>query len=368
MPPLPTLLAIGILLLASEAVQPTVGFWTPAEVALIKSELPPLDFTDSREFLPQLTALFRYYGLDGGEAAHRFGTFDSGSYRLAAHVYLPGAAVGSVFLLHGFFDHSGLLQHLIHRCIGDGFAVAIFDLPGHGLSSGDPGAISDFAQYARIFEDFVQICLPHLPGPYHLIGHSTGAAIAIETIVKKSPQTPDFDRVVLAAPLVHHRFHRLARAQLFLIKPFVDDLPRRRHRNSSDPVFVEWSRKDPLQGRRISLTWLEALYAWNDRLAGYGDCKKPVMILQGTKDSVVDWQHNIAALQNIFTTVSVVRIEGGRHQLFNESAPIRAQVLEAVSTYLKEPVPIYKSSADVRPLVAGSAENHLKEVGGKYAP
>ncbi len=332
------ILAIPIPFLPSEATGPSNPSFTSATIASIKANLPPLEISVKREFPPQLASLFRYYGLASEAAAHRFGTFDSGTNRLAAHVYLPQAAVGSVFVLHGFFDHSGILQHLIRRCIEDDFAVAIFDLPGHGLSSGDPGAISDFAQYARIVADFVRICKPYLPSPYHLVGHSTGATIAMEVLLNGSSQNPDFDRIVLAAPLVHHRYHRLARAQLFLIKPFVNELPRRHHQNSSDPAFVEWSKLDPLQGRRMSLTWLEALYAWNDRMAGYEKLAKPVMVVQGTKDSVVDWRYNIAALQRKFSTVRLVWIEGGRHQLFNESPLIRAEVLQAVSLFLKEPV------------------------------
>ena len=113
------------------------------------------------------------------------------------------------------------------------------------------------------------------------------------------------------------------------------------------PIWVDRGvqdrRQDPLQGRRISLTWLEALYAWNDRLTGYGQHAGSVMILQGTKDSVVDWRYNIAALQQIFTTIRLVWIEGGRHQLFNESPPIRATVLDAVAAYLQQSFPALDS-------------------------
>jgi alpha-beta hydrolase superfamily lysophospholipase len=345
-----TALGIGFGLLPAGGVLPSKPTPTTSAIARIKSNLPLLDLSAEQAFSPQLAAFFNYYGLDSGKVPHRFGTFESGPYRLAAHVYLPRAAVGSVFLLHGFFDHCGMLQHLIHRCIQEGFAVATFDLPGHGLSSGDPGDISDFAAYARVVADFSRICELHLPGPYHLVGHSTGAAIAIEVLISNPPQIPNFAHVVLAAPLVHHRFHRLARAQLFLIKPFADDLPRRHHRSSSDPEFVQWSQRDPLRGKRISLVWLEALYAWNDRLSGCPKLTKPVMIVQGTKDRVVDWRYNIAVLQKKFATVRVVWIEGGRHQLFNESPPLRAEVLEAICAYLKAPVASTKTSSVLRSL------------------
>jgi alpha-beta hydrolase superfamily lysophospholipase len=348
-------LAIGICLLFAEGGRASNPTLTASTIARIKSNLPLLDLPVEQEFSPQLAAYFRTYGLDGGEVPHRFGAFDSGPYRLAAHVYLPQAAVGSVFLLHGFFDHSGMLQHLIHGCIREGFAVAVFDLPGHGLSSGDPGAISDFAVYARVVADFIRICEPHLPGPYHLVGHSTGAAIAIEVLLSNPPQMANIARVVLAAPLVHHRFHRLARAQLFLIKPFADDLPRRHHCSSSDPEFVQWSKQDPLRGKRISLAWLEALYAWNDRLNDCRKLAKPVMIVQGTKDRVVDWRYNIAALRKKFVTVRVVWVEGGRHQLFNERLSLRAEVLEAICTYLKAPVPTAETSPDLRSLFSRPA-------------
>ena len=332
-----TVLAIGVSGLLAATVRCAELDLTPAMIDRVRSSLVPLDLSQHQEFSPQQSAFFRYYGLDSGQAAHLFGAFDSDAYRLAAHVYLPSKTVGTVFLLHGFFDHSGIFKHLIRRCVEEDFAVAIFDLPGHGLSSGDAGDISDFAQYAAVVSDFVRVCSPALPRPFHLVGHSTGAAIAIEILLNDPHRRRDFERVVLAAPLVHHRFHRISRAQMSLIKPFVDDLPRRYHRNSSDVIFVEWLKLDPLQGRRISLNWLTALYAWNDRLDGYTRQSGPVLILQGTEDSVVDWRYNLAVLQSKFTDARLVRIEGARHQLFNETPAIRSKVLQAVIGFLTHP-------------------------------
>ena len=51
---------------------------------------------------------------------------------------------GTVFILHGYFDHVGLYTQLIDRCLGAGFDVLAYDQPGHGLSSGTLTAIGSF--------------------------------------------------------------------------------------------------------------------------------------------------------------------------------------------------------------------------------
>lgn len=300
----------------------------------VKKEIPPLDLSKKPNPSPATVSFFQYYDIYYEHLPHYFGKFYSDEYSIAAHIFAPLKAHGTVFLLHGYFDHTGILKNLIRYCLDGGLAVACFDLPGHGFSSGHPGAIADFYQYVSVLENFTEICSLRLPEPYYLIGHSLGGAIALEYIFNGNSQGPGFKKIILLAPLIHYSYYQISRLQYPLLKSFVENIPRGTPGNSSDPVFVDWLRQDPLQGRQIPIDWLHALYEWNDRMENYGPVSTPLLVIQGTRDSVVDWRYNIKLLQEKCNFLTVKWIEKGRHQLLNESRHLREEVLLAISSYL----------------------------------
>jgi alpha-beta hydrolase superfamily lysophospholipase len=115
-----------------------------------------------------------------------------------------------------------------------------------------------------------------------------------------------------------------------LAKPFVDSLPRKHRDNSSDPEFLAFIETDPLQQRRLSIRFLDALYAWNQRIQDYDVLAKPVLIIQGTDDAIVDWQYNLNFYEQKLSNLRVVMIDGGKHQLANESPRIRERVFSVI--------------------------------------
>lgn len=313
---------------------PAAPVLTDDMIRHVKADMPTLVLSTNPMPSPATVKFYQYYDIHYEHVPHYFGTFQSDGWTIAAHVFLPRPARGTVFLLHGYFDHTGILKNLIRRCLDLGYSIACFDLPGHGLSSGERGGVTDFSEYVTVFEEFLRICRPYLPQPYHLISHSAGSAVALEYISQIHSQNSKFEKIILLAPLIHHSYHRITRTQYFLIKPFVTSFPRRFHRNSSDPDFVRWVRQDPLQGKRIPTSWLEALYNWNERFETYGCSNAPLLVVQGTDDRVVDWRYNIALLKEKYSALTVKWIENGRHQLLNESHAIREEVLRSISSYL----------------------------------
>lgn len=303
-----------------------------------KKEIPPLDLSKKPRPSPATVSFFQYYDIYYEHLHHYFGTFQSGDYSIAAHIFVPLKSHGTVFLLHGYFDHTGILKNLIRYCLDGGLAVACFDLPGHGFSSGDPGAIADFSQYVSVLENFTEIFSSRLSEPYYLIGHSLGGSIALEFIFNGNSQEPVFKKIILLAPLIHYSYYQISRLQYPLLKSFVENIPRGSPNNSSDPVFVDWLKQDPLQGRQIPIDWLHALYEWNDRMENYGPVSTPLLVIQGTRDSVVDWRYNIRLLKEKCDSLTVKWIEDGRHQLLNESRHLREEVLLTISSYLENHV------------------------------
>ena len=296
--------------------------------------LKPLKLTEAPTTSPSAKIYLSYYGISfNKDIRHYLGTFTSGSYDLAAHVFLPTNPKATVFLLHGYLDHTGILKHLIDLCIRQRYAVAIYDLPGHGLSNGASCSIDDFSDYISVFDEFIKMCRSQLPRPYHFVGHSTGGAIVIDYLHRVNAKA--FDKVVYIAPLVRSAYWKISKAHHYLAKPFIESVPRVFFDNSSDPKFNRFLQDDPLQCKEIPFKWIEALFAWNESVEGFKPISRPVLILQGTNDTVVDWQYNIPFLKQKNASATVKWFQGARHHLVNESPAIRSEVLDTVRSYLQ---------------------------------
>jgi lysophospholipase len=294
----------------------------------LRDTLPPLDFETPPRPMPAATAYLDFYGLNFPGAAHAFGTFRSGSQVLAAQTFRPAEARATVIVVHGYFDHTGTLSLAIRHLLEQGFAVAAFDLPGHGLSSGPRADITDFQVYATAFDDFLSLCRAHMPPPCHVVAHSTGAAAVITHLLTQGDD--GLGRVVLVAPLVRSAHWEVSTFAARLFDPLVSDVPRVFRDNTSDEDFAEFVRSDPLQPRIAPMGWVQALIAWNERLEGYPPSPNPVVIIQGDEDSVVDWKHNLTSLRSKFPNARVEMITGGKHQLLGEKRELREKVLRMV--------------------------------------
>ncbi|MFH1614403.1 MAG: alpha/beta hydrolase [Planctomycetota bacterium] len=304
-------------------------------ITKIKEAIKPLDDFSS-EYPDSVVDYFKYYGLDfdSNDVEHIFGTFESGGFTLVGHIYKPEKYKGTVFAVHGYFDHCGQLNHLIKHLIKAGYAVAAFDLPGHGLSGGRRGVIDDFTQYSQALIDFADKVRPQLNGPYHFVGHSTGATAVLDYLLTNNHVV--FDRVILAAPLVHCAAWEQSKIGYNEKVQFVKSVPRVFRKNSSDSEFLDFIKhKDPLQARKIPLIWVRALHKWNEKIKDAPPSEKPIKVIQGTSDIIVDRQFNVKFLKEKFPNIEISMIEKANHELFNESVDLRAEVFREISSYLE---------------------------------
>ena len=77
------------------------------------------------------------------------------------------------------------------------------------------------------------------------------------------------------------------------------------------------------------------MYAWNRHIQDIKLIPGTVLIVQGTRDKVVDWKYNIPFLEQKIETVTVAWLEGVGHQLVNARPTVRAEVFELINTYLE---------------------------------
>src|SRR5690554_765962 len=120
--------------------------------------LGPVRLIESLDAVPGGDHLERYlghYGLAPLLAEHvglYVGYVDARGFRLWTQIWSPPEPVGTAFVVHGYFDHLGLYRHLLERLLERHWRVVLWDLPGHGLSSGARASIQDFADYGGCLE------------------------------------------------------------------------------------------------------------------------------------------------------------------------------------------------------------------------
>ncbi|MEJ5260541.1 MAG: alpha/beta hydrolase [Anaerohalosphaeraceae bacterium] len=320
--------------------------------------LEPLEQVHPVHCSEQAKAYFAHYGLDcRADIEHLFGSFVSGPYQLAAHIYRPARYEAAVILLHGYLSHSGQLRHLLSALLENHFAAALFDWPGHGLSTGPHASINHFEEYTIALADFLQKVRARLHGPYFALGFSMGAAVLTDALLTGSVSS--LERVILAAPLLRWTAYNLSKPLWKTARCFTDRIPRIQRKNSSDPEFLSFNRTgDFLHARVVSLQWVKALYIWNDKLQTLPPSDRDILILQPQKDKTVAWPYNLKILQNKFPAAQIHMLPGARHELFNEARPYRQAAIRAVLDYFSGKEPFLFSQ---KPVKIGLENNQKSE-------
>lgn len=284
---------------------------------------------------------FQFYGIDFENriagVKHCFGHFNSGKYDIVVHYFsiettTEKKARGTCFIFHGYLDHAGLFKHLIEYCLRRDLNVVIYDLPGHGLSTGERVSIPSFSDYLTVMKDCVKLFANIAAQPWCAIAQSTGAAILMDYSLQELP--PSFDKIVLLAPLVRAAEWRLLKLAYWVGSKFLDKVPRKFSVNSNDKQFIDFLEKqDPLQARHIAVRWVDALLRWESRFDYLPESNKSILIMQGQRDTTVDWRYNIPTIRKKFPKAKYLPLQEAYHHLANESPEIRAKIFAAMDMY-----------------------------------
>ena len=302
----------------------------------LRASLRPL--ADAQPLSEQARAYRHFYGLDfpGRELRTGLGRFEAGGYQLVSQFWWPARAKATLFLFHGFYDHTGLYRHVIDWALDQGFAVIACDLPGHGLSSGERASIRDFSEYQDTLQGlFAEAKSIDLPQPWHLCGQSTGGAIVIDHVLNAGAQSPAQGQVILLSPLVRPRAWGWSQLSYHLLRPFVKGIARRFSENSNDPDFLPFLQADPLQPLRLPTAWVGALARWVKRIEAAPHSLRRPLIVQGQADMTVDWQHNLGVLRTKFDRPQVLMLPEARHHLANETLALRAEYFGFLTKRIK---------------------------------
>ncbi|MFH1283342.1 MAG: alpha/beta hydrolase [bacterium] len=303
-------------------------------ISNVKNSMRKLDLEKEAKYSSPILKYFNTYNLPVESKQHYFGYFYVKEWKLAGHVFMPENLKATVFVLHGLFDHSGYQSNVIRILLEHNYAVALFDLPGHGLSSGDKVSINDFSDYVFIFNEFLKKYSAHLPKPYHIIAHSTGCSIVYEYIYHEKEHP--FDKIVFLTPLIHSQQWVISKISYICFGWFLKNVPRTFRDSTNSKNFNDFLINDPLQYKKVPLTFVKALFNWNKRIEYYEVINQDIYIIQGDQDSIVDWKYNVSYLTKKIPTAKVNIIKNGKHHLQNEIEPIRTNVLNHMIKYIEK--------------------------------
>lgn len=296
-------------------------------------ELPMFDYAE-----PQggsgFDAYLKFYGLSFEGVNHKIFKFDSGGLQLAGNIFTPEQPSDTVICLHGYMNHCNQLKNLIRELVGNNFLVACFDLPGHGISQGERGDIDDFSMYSKALTDFIATIEKDIKGDIHVLGFSTGGSAVIDALL--CDDSFSVDKVVLVSPLVHNKNWAISKLGYDAGGWAIDSVPNMYVKNCDNPEYREFNRNDPLILKDIPLSWLTALYKWNEKIEACQTSDKAIKIIQGDKDGTVDSDFNMEFLQRKFPNADITIIEGADHELLNEKPEYRMKVLHEIVEYIKD--------------------------------
>ncbi len=293
---------------------------------------------------PLLVAYLNYYDLnfdsDDVASGHYAGFINSGEFKLVCHYFTVPTKQrkGTAFLLHGYFDHTGLYRHLIRYCLQLGYAVVIFDLPGHGLSSGPTADIGSFRQYSEAFLNVLFWAKDFgVSRPWIVIGQSTGAAIIMDALQDTALADQVLvKRYILLGPFLRPKRWVISKLLFTLTHWFLGSAPRTFAMNSHDEEFLKFLRSsDALQSGKLPRAWVLAMIEYQKRFSKAAISNEVLHIIQGSGDETVDWQYNLSRILYKFPDSKIYMITGARHHLVNESSEFRDKIFFSIGQIIR---------------------------------
>ncbi|MFZ0535103.1 MAG: lysophospholipase [Anaerolineales bacterium] len=240
-----------------------------------------------------------------------------------------------ISLVHGLGEHSGRYTHWAALLNQVGYTVLTYDLRGHGKSGGNRGHISSFNEYLNDTDLLVKEAEDRFPGmPYFLYGHSLGAIITSNYVLRRKPK---FAGVILTA-LSNKTALQEQKGKVMLAKVLGSLLPKMLMSTgldpltiSKDPEVVALYKNDPMVHHQASLGFAKGsmdAIAWADQHAS--EWTLPVLFMHGEKDKLGYVEGSKEFASKIKGDCTLKIWPGLFHEVHNE--PEKQQVFD----YLRE--------------------------------
>ncbi len=252
-----------------------------------------------------------------------------------------GPCRGVVAITHGMGEHSSRYGHLVERFVARGWAVACYDLRGHGRSSGRRG---DACNFAALLEDLDLVvatarrllmessgslplseegraALP-LNTPVFLFGHSFGGLISLRYLQTRQGVAGG----IIAAPWLRLAFQpapwklAIGRVARMFWPTLTQYTGVNLGRLSRDAAFLDTQPHPELKHQRISARLFYEIERERSlaRAAAPG-LAAPTLFLHGQADPVTDWRATKAVYEAAGSADKTLRLyPESVHEMHND--------------------------------------------------
>lgn len=202
-----------------------------------------------------------------------------------------GAPKALVALVHGLGEHTSRYIHVGGALTDAGYALAGFDLRGHGKSGGARGHSPSLDAYIQDIHQFLQRMEKRYPDvPHFLYGHSLGGLLVL---AYASQYGAGLRGVVATGPALRSSLQE-QKAKVAMVRLLGSLLPTVTVQSgldattiSRDPAVVEAYRNDPLVHYSTSLGFGKAALSAIDLcFARAKEFPAPLLIIHGKEDKI----------------------------------------------------------------------------------
>ncbi len=252
--------------------------------------------------------------------------------------WLPNEApIAVILLIHGLGEHSGRYKHVARFFTDHGYAMATFDLRGHGKSEGVRGDAVSFDQVSAEIGEFTEQFGARFPKlPLFIYGHSLGGALALYFGICNKPKVSG---IVASAPGLA-RAKPVPQSTIVLGRILARIAPSFQIDNgldlsglSRDDEVIRVYKADPLVHTKISARFGMDLIEKCKWLQSQESFSVPLLLIQGSADRVIDPAANQAFARKLQGDVTLKVFEGFYHESHNE--PEQQQVLQTVLDWME---------------------------------
>ena len=244
---------------------------------------------------------------------------------------------GVISLVHGLGEHSGRYSTWAGLLNQAGYTVLSYDLRGHGKSGGQRGHISSFDDYLKDTALLLDEAKKRYPeAAQFLYGHSLGAIIVTNYVLRKKPQLNG----VIVSGLANKTSLQEQKGKIILAKVLGSIVPKMSMSTglvpatiSKDPQVVEKYIHDPMVHNKASVGFAKAsmdAINYDDQHAQ--EWELPVLFMHGELDKLgyADGSREFAGKIKGDCTLKIW--PGMYHEVHNE--PEKDQVLDYLCKWL----------------------------------
>lgn len=253
---------------------------------------------------------------------------------------------GLLIITHGVRDHSGSYLEVIEFFNKSGVDVLRYDLRGHGLSKGERGHVDSFETFVADLKRMVELAREERPDrPVFIFGQSMGGLITYRYLLNQQ-NTELIDGAILSAPAIN--LPELSKGEKF--KLFFAPVARKLNPTSRIEQPIDYNQlsdvdiSDRLENDENILSFITISLAHEIVKASKSIHKEnelpgdetPIMLIQGTLDTVVNAQANLQFAEKITTEENIHSLEGVLHDPHHHSAPIRDDYFQRLLSFILE--------------------------------